>query len=96
VPSEQSIETKMIEERVFDPEKYPYLNKFDHFKNLKPVVHKEEKILENHDEVNTNVEITNVKSEEVKLNDKIPETAERYKAPMPIVPETLNVRKVKN
>jgi hypothetical protein len=63
---------------------------------LKPVVHKEEKILENHDEVNTNVEITNVKSEEVKLNDKIPETAERYKAPMPIVPETLNVRKVKN
>ena len=97
VPSEQPIETKMVEERVFDPEKYPYLNKFDHFKNLKPVVHKEEeKILENHDEVNTNVEITNVKSEEVKLNDKIPETAERYKAPMPIVPETLNVRKVKN
>jgi hypothetical protein len=90
-----STENITVEERIFDPEKYPYLNKFEHFKNLKPQVYKEEKILENHDEVNNNVEIINVESVDNKIKNKIPETAERYKAPMPTVPETLNIRKLK-
>lgn len=77
------------EEKVFDPEKYPYLNKFDHFVGLKPMVHRDEEIKE------TNPEPLNiVVSSPVDNSHKIPETAARYKAPMPVVPETLNVRKI--
>jgi phage gp36-like protein len=89
-PIEPTQENELVEERIFDPEKYPYLNKFEHFKNLKPMVHREEKISEN-----TNVVNTNVKHGTVESDSKIPETAERYKAPMPTVPETLNIRKLK-
>jgi hypothetical protein len=90
--SEPIIEEKPIEEspieKVFDPVKFPYLDKFDHFKNIKPVVWVEEKSTPTETTVNT-VEVT-------KSITKIPETAERYKAPLPVVPETLNVRKVKS
>jgi hypothetical protein len=89
--SEPIIEEKPTEEstpeKVFDPVKFPYLDKFDHFKNIKPVVWVEEKSTPTETTVNT-VEAT-------KSITKIPETAERYKAPLPVVPETLNVRKVK-
>ena len=90
--SEPIIEEKPTEEstpeKVFDPVKFPYLDKFDHFKDIKPVVWVEEKSTPTETTVNT-VEVT-------KSITKIPETAERYKAPLPVVPETLNVRKVKS
>lgn len=92
VVTESMVEEKPTEEstpeKVFDPVKFPYLNKFDHFKNIKPVVWMEENPTPVENPVNT-VEVT-------KPITKIPETAERYKAPMPVVPETLNVRKVKS
>jgi len=89
---EPIVEEKPIEEppveKVFDPVKFPYLDKFDHFKDIKPVVWVEEKSTSVEPAVNT-VEVT-------KSITKIPETAERYKAPLPVVPETLNVRKAKS
>ena len=90
--SEPIIEEKPTEEstpeKVFDPVKFPYLDKFDHFKDIKPVVWVEEKSTPTETTVNT-VEVT-------KPITKIPETAERYKAPLPVVPETLNLRKIKS
>ena len=90
--TESIVEEKPTEEstpeKVFDPVKFPYLDKFDHFKDIKPVVWVEEKSTPTETTVNT-VEVT-------KSITKIPETAERYKAPLPVVPETLNVRKIKS
>jgi hypothetical protein len=92
VKPEYTLEEKSVVEqpveKVFDPVKFPYLNKFDHFKDIKPVVWVEEKIPSTESAVNT-VEVT-------KSLPEIPETAERYKAPLPVVPETLNVRKIKS
>ena len=48
------------------------------------------------EEKSTPTETTVNTVEVTKSITKIPETAERYKAPLPVVPETLNVRKIKS
>lgn len=82
------------DERVYDPVKYPYLDKTSHFENLQPMV-----------AVSESVEIlptpeplaeTVVKPVVESPAEKIPETAQRYKAPNPVVPETMNVRRSKS
>lgn len=82
-----------LDERVYDPVKYPYLNKTSHFVNLQPMVAERESV-----EIMTSSEPSIVPFVEPtvgKAEEKIPETAQRYKAPNPVVPETLNVRRSK-
>ncbi len=93
VETENKVEENLSETvstKVYDPEKFPYLNKFSHFKDIKPFVYKEK---ENNFEISETVNTVVV--DVAPKDTKIPETAERYKAPMPIVPETLNVRRTK-
>lgn len=80
-------------ERVYDPVKYPYLDKTSHFENLQPMVAVSEsiEILPTPESLAETVVKTVVESPA----EKIPETAQRYKAPNPVVPETLNVRRQK-
>lgn len=91
VPVERSDKS---DERVYDPVKHPYLDKTSHFENLQPMV-----------AANESVEITPtpeplaetvVESVVESPSEKIPETAQRYKAPNPVVPETMNVRRSKS
>lgn len=44
-------------------------------------------------EVSLPVETTRTENQSENEKSKIPETAERYKAPLPVIPETMNVRK---
>jgi hypothetical protein len=93
VETENKVEENLSETvstKVYNPEKFPYLNKFSHFKDIKPFVYKEK---ENNFEISETVNTVVV--DVAPKDTKIPETAERYKAPMPIVPETLNVRRTK-
>lgn len=85
------------DERVYDPVKYPYLDKTSHFVNLQPMVAERESVeimSSSEPSIVPFVEPTVEKVEE-KVAEKIPETAQRYKAPNPVVPETLNVRRSK-
>ena len=94
----------------FDFDKHAYLKKpFVHFKNLKPMVasNLDTKDSVSAPEVNTQPEINEptVVNESAVVNNttvdsevnkfpKIPETAQRTKKDLPLVPETLNVRKL--
>lgn len=100
-----------VDERIYDPQKFPYLDKTSHFVDLKPMPSSEkvdeptmESVSMQPETVSEDLSLIVVApspSSELVINDepiapKIPETAKRYKAPMPIVPESLNVRKTKN
>jgi hypothetical protein len=102
-PPNSAINTEKKDD--FDWKKFPYLNKFDHFKDITPLIYKDKNddtvVPETVQEISTPpetitdstpVDIVSAQPS-ITAETKIPETAARYKAPIPVVPETLNVRR---